>query len=171
MTCRPSLCHRIEAGAFWSRHARATLHADQSSCFPQTPSLAPASPAYPVTGIRSSTPCPAPHSEVRHSHLRGLTKPCRSTRSRPREPQRHWVPRPPWYTLRMERPSPGIDAERLRTAFELLEAGLEIKRASLRRDRPGLTRHDENILLRKWLVDKRWPLQGVEGFQLRGKDQ
>lgn len=43
------------------------------------------------------------------------------------------------------------EIERLRTAFELFEAGREMKRAQLRRQNPDATEHEISELLGLWL--------------------
>ncbi|MDD5719287.1 MAG: hypothetical protein PHQ53_06330 [Candidatus Krumholzibacteria bacterium] len=61
-------------------------------------------------------------------------------------------------------------SQRLRTAFDLFEAGCEMKRMALRRQYPGLNQDDERRLLGQWLRDKEVPLANVPGFRLRKED-
>jgi len=58
-------------------------------------------------------------------------------------------------------------AEKLRTAFELFEAGLEMKRASIRRLNPDLNSQEVDFLLHKWLRARRLPMEGVAGYRVR----
>ena len=57
--------------------------------------------------------------------------------------------------------------QRLRTTFDLFEAGCEMKRMALRRDHPGLEPDEEERLLGEWLRGKKIPLSDVPGFRIR----
>jgi len=46
------------------------------------------------------------------------------------------------------------EAERLRTAFELFEAGVNLMKASLKRRRPHASPEDIEALLAEWLVER-----------------
>ncbi len=60
-----------------------------------------------------------------------------------------------------------ILAEKLRTAFELLEAGVEMKRASIRRRYPALGSRDVERRVHKWLCERKLPMEGIDGYRLR----
>lgn len=57
--------------------------------------------------------------------------------------------------------------QRLHTAFDLFEAGCEMKRAAFQREHPELSVDDISKLLAAWLRDKPLPMAGVPGFRIR----
>lgn len=57
--------------------------------------------------------------------------------------------------------------QRLHTAFDLFEAGCEMKRMALRREHPQLGDEDIRRLIAAWLRDKPLPMAGVPGFRVR----
>ena len=46
-----------------------------------------------------------------------------------------------------------------------------MKRATIRRQRPGISRVDEDRLLRKWLREATLPLEGIKGYRVRTVNQ
>jgi hypothetical protein len=57
--------------------------------------------------------------------------------------------------------------QRLHTAFDLFEAGCELKRLALVREHPELGAEGISRLLAAWLQDKPPPMAGVPGFRVR----
>lgn len=57
--------------------------------------------------------------------------------------------------------------QRLHTAFDLFEAGCEMKRMALRREHPQLGDEEVSRLIAAWLQDKPLPMAGVPGFRVR----
>jgi hypothetical protein len=46
------------------------------------------------------------------------------------------------------------EANRLRTAFELFDAGVQLMKARLRRNRPNASQAELDALLSEWLLDR-----------------